>query len=271
MLDAVAREDLSLDEMATAAAEQAATNPSSFEALLTMVTLLYVARDAPDARVTRHTTPVGIAEWVQELVRDLVRGDRDDSLLRHPYLADAHAYALRLAVHACSAPHLLDVLATNAEQDADGVARQWTTNVLLAAERFSAFAADRFPDPHVAAFHLQHACAQLQFATDQPGRTFDRFNPMLFGPTLVNHERWLLLHALDVTWDSLRGDAETPLWWTDEVRDALDWLASHPEPHEDLLVVPDVQNGLGITLDQPPSALSRQLLDRARTTPVEDE
>ena len=45
--------------------------------------------------------------------------------------------------------------------------------------------------------------------------------------------------------------------------EALRTLADHPEPHEDLLLTPDVQNGLGLAMDAPSSRLARRLLDRA--------
>ena len=262
-LEMVEGGDVTLDGAVTTVAEGAATAPSGFSAVYQFLTLMFMALDAPAATVTRGSAPVPVREWAQQYVLDLVRNDRTAPAIRHPYLTDAHAYVLRLALHACSAPRVLAQMHERAENDDEKLAREWTTSILVSSERLGAFAADRYPDPYETAFHLQQACERVGFVLDQPGKTFDRLNPMLFGPGLVHHERWVFLHALEVSWEMLL-DGETPIWWSDDVRDALEHLAEHPEPHEDLLVDTEVQNGLAITLDRPPSQLARALLDRLK-------
>ena len=261
-LEMVEGGDLALDDAVTIVAEGAATAPSGFSAVYQFLTFLFMARDASEAKVTRGNAPVPVREWARQYVVDLVRNDRTAPAIRHPFLTDAHAYVLRLALHACNAPWVLAEMYERADKDDEKLARGWTTNILVASERLGAFAADRYPDPHETAFHLQQACERVGFVLSQPGKTFDRLNPMLFGPGLVHHERWVLLHALDVSWEALL-DGETPIWWSDDIRDALKHLVEHPEPHEDLLVDPEIQNGLAITLDRTPSQLARVLLDRA--------
>ena len=250
-----------LDVGVTATARQITTAPSSFEAVYQTLVLLDVARQRPNAEVSLGSSPVPVSEWVRELVADLLVGDAAVETLRPAALRATHAFALRLALHACSDPDALSALHDKVGGDDARLAGEWTSSVLVASDRLLAFAEDRYPDPLERAYVVRAACETLGFRLDLPGRTFDRFNPMLFGPGLVNHERWVLLHALDVQW-SLSPD-EVPLWWSERAREALRTLADHPEPHEDLLLTPDVQNGLGLAMDAPSSRLARRLLDRA--------
>lgn len=255
----------SLDEGVTALADLLTTAPSSFEAVYHVLVLLVIAEEHPDTVVELGSAPVPVTGWVREVVADLLVGDRAvghvAESLRAGALRAAHAFALRLALHACSDPDVLQELQDQSDDD-DALARRWTTHVLIAADRLLAFSADRYPDPQERAYRLHGACKTLGFVPDAPGQTFDRFNPLLFGPDLVNHERWVLLHGLDVSWDRLGGEGR-PLWWSSRAEEALQHLADHPEPHEDLLMKEGVQNGLGMTLAAPPSELARRLVDRA--------
>lgn len=270
-IQAVKEFDGSLDDGVTALAGHVTTAPSSFEAVYQLLVLLFIARERPEVIVTLGSSPVPVTEWVQELIGDLLVGDRAAESLRPGALRAAHAFALRLALHACSDPGVLQELQDQSEDD-DALARRWTTHILVAADRLLAFAVDRYLDPLERTYRLREACETVGFVLDVPGQTFDRFNPLLFGPGLVNHERWLLLHALDVSWDRL-SDGGPPLWWSARTREALQQLVNHPEPCEDRLLQTGVQNGLGMTLTQTPSQLANQLLDRAAnrdSTPTTD-
>ena len=256
----------SLDEGVTALADLVSTTPSSFEAVYHLLVLLNIAKEYPDAVVELGSAGVPVGEWVQEFIGDLLVGDRAMGAqaaanLRSGALRAAHAFALRLALHACSDPDVLQELQDQSDDD-DALARRWTTHVLVAADRLLAFAADRYLDPLERVHRLMEACETVGFVLDAPGQTFDRFNPLLFGPGLVNHERWVLLHGLDVSWGRF-GQEALPLWWSPRAEEALRHLASHAEPHEDLLMKDGVQNGLGMTLTAKPSELARRLVDRA--------
>ena len=254
-------QEMSDGQIVTALAAHVAELVGAFEFVQRAFILLYVARQLPDAHVDAGPEPGPARTWVQGLVASVLQAA---SPYRPRHASERHACVLRLAVHACSGRPVVTTLLDRAGGDPAAVAVPWTTNVLVAAERLGAFAADRYRNPVEARDRLRAACEQVGYDLSRPGKTGDRLNPSLFGPGLVDHERWLLLHALDTSWDGLAGYDGRPVWWSDEAEAALCALAARPEEHEGLLISDDDQNGTAATLDVPPSVLASRLLDYGR-------
>ncbi|MEL7169191.1 MAG: hypothetical protein AAGN64_07560, partial [Bacteroidota bacterium] len=259
-----------IDDVVTRLGHRATTEPNSAAAIFHFLILLHIARDYPDSTVHHDSASMPVREWARTFIEGILSTTTTRIPLRASSLKNVHAYVLRLALHACSSPEVLAALHKSVDEDDTRLAAQWTTNVLVASDRLLAFAEDRYRDPHELAFRLRESCKTLGFRLDIPGRTFDRFNPTLFGPDLIDHERWLLLHALDVSLDHLL-DGDRPLWWTETVGEALRHLVEHPEPHEDHLLDPEVQNGLGMTMELPPSKLAEQLIRKAGSSADSDD
>jgi hypothetical protein len=223
---------------------------------------LHVLALVPDGEVNQDGESVPASEWAHRFIAETVGGHAGAARIRHPSLAALHAYVLRLAVHACSGPRALSELMERVGGDLDRLSAEWASNVLIASERLSSFVTDRFRDPFLAMHAARSACERIGFDLAEPGRTGDRLNPMVYGPGLVDHERWVLLHALDVAWE-VSGSGELPVWWSNDVRDALAALVNQPDPYESSLFREDDRNGLRSMIDRTPSRIAAALLDRA--------
>ncbi|WP_143537788.1 tetratricopeptide repeat protein [Rubrivirga marina] len=256
----------------SAFAHAAETRRSSFSAVYVFLIALHLAArhsDVADGELARRPGDGGGSralsgtDWLRRFAAEALGHRGEGSPLRDPLLGHAHSRVLRLAVHACSGPAAVGALFARAEGDADRVAAEWATAVLVASDRLWAFLADRYPEPVVAAQELDAACTRVGFVLGAPGRTGDLFNPLAVGPGLVDYERWLMLHALDQTWDALTPPAGLPLWWSTDAADALRAIAERPHEREAQLFEGVERNGLRSTLDRPPSAIAQSLLDRS--------
>jgi len=266
------------NEAFTALAYAAETRRSSFSAVYVFLLTLHLAVRQPDgvaeAPVRRSAAPqvrgdMPIVEWVRRFAAETLGHRGAQPTLRDPVLGHAHSRVLRLAVHACSSPNAIGGLFMRTEGDADRVAAERVTAALIASDRLGAYLADRYPDPALAMEELDRACTRLGFVLDAPGRTGDLFNPFVLGPGLIDYEQWLMLHALDRTWESLAPPGEVPLWWSDEAVAALRTIVDAPHELEATLFASAERNGLGMTIDRAPSVIAGHLLDRASNLEVE--
>ena len=257
-------EDASYNEIISTFANNAATDLNCFSAIYCTLVLLSSITIDDEVEIKFQSVSRSARKWIQEFITDIIWKKARAVPIRSLSLAHAHAYILRLSVHACSGPQILEAMYQRAGQDEGRLAAEWASNVIIASDRLTFFVGDRYRDPLVAASELKQGCERLGFDLEKPGFTFDRLNPMLYGPNFVNHERWLLLHALDVSWKTYSRSAyEAPIWWSEGVHDALSYLSAHPESREDLLFRDMDQNGLGIALDRTPSAIAADLLERS--------
>ena len=254
----------------TALARIVADSTDSFVSAFIFLELLFAIDAVPDPEIETEGATLPAHQWVQRFVLEALGAVpvARRKPLRDPFLRTVHAYALRLAAHASSGNLHLQGLRERHPEDLSKFAQEWASSVLIASARLLGYVTDRHRDPAEALGVLRFACGQLGLPLTEPSQTGDQFNPFLYGPGLVDHECWALLHVLNVSWERLiEGESAVPAWWSDEITQALRVLATSRSPVEEYLSSENSVNGLGMTLTQPPSTIAVSLLNRLQEPP----